>query len=242
MVQLLCWLLTGSPRAAGLAGLGYKTEPRQAAGSQAERILQPAKDLHSPCRLLPCGFFFLEYRPDLGSKMCKGLAALPATCLKSAKDMKHRLGVLLQKSDSCDYGSSQGKKEKVSPSQSEENIEFWVSCEDYKKTKSPAKLSPKARKIYDEFISVQATKEVNLDSYTREKTSHNILEPTLSCFDEAQRKIFTLMEKDSYRRFLKSPYYLDLVSPPRAGCGPENCKRTHAHGLDYNSNIISQCA
>ncbi|OXB57821.1 hypothetical protein ASZ78_000179 [Callipepla squamata] len=161
---------------------------------------------------------------------------------KSAKDMKHRLGVLLQKSDSCDYGSSQGKKEKVSPSQSEENIEFWVSCEDYKKTKSPAKLSPKARKIYDEFISVQATKEVNLDSYTREKTSHNILEPTLSCFDEAQRKIFTLMEKDSYRRFLKSPYYLDLVSPPRAGCGPENCKRTHAHGLDYNSNIISQCA
>lgn len=220
---------------------------------------------------------FLEYGPDLGSEMCKGLAALPATCLKSAKDMKHRLGVLLQKSDSCDYGSSQGKKEKVSPSQrvsqeevkkwaeslenlihhdrglaafraflkseySEENIEFWVSCEDYKKTKSPAKLSTKARKIYDEFISVQATKEVNLDSCTREKTSHNMLEPTLSCFDEAQRKIFTLMEKDSYRRFLKSPYYLDLVSPPRAGCGPENCKRAHAHALDCNSNIISQCA
>lgn len=43
---------------------------------------------------------------------------------------------------------------------SEENIDFWVSCEEYKKTKSPAKLSPKARKIYDEFISVQATKEV----------------------------------------------------------------------------------
>ncbi|NXU67634.1 RGS4 protein, partial [Horornis vulcanius] len=115
---------------------------------------------------------------------------------------------------------------------SEENIEFWVSCEEYKKTKSPAKLSPKARKIYDEFISVQATKEVNLDSCTREKTSHNVLEPTLSCFDEAQRKIFTLMEKDSYRRFLKSPYYLDLVSPPGTGCGPENCKRYHTHSLD----------
>ncbi|KAL2301706.1 hypothetical protein Nmel_011097, partial [Mimus melanotis] len=125
---------------------------------------------------------------------------------------------------------------------SEENIEFWVSCEEYKKTKSPAKLSPKARKIYDEFISVQATKEVNLDSCTREKTSHNMLEPTLSCFDEAQRKIFTLMEKDSYRRFLKSPYYLDLISPPGAGCGPENCKRNHTHSLDCNSNIISQCA
>lgn len=84
--------------------------------------------------------------------------------------------------------------------------------------------------------------QVNLDSCTREKTSHNMLEPTLSCFDEAQRKIFTLMEKDSYRRFLKSPYYLDLVSPPGAGCGPESCQRTHAHSLDCNSNIISQCA
>ncbi|NWI13259.1 RGS4 protein, partial [Crypturellus soui] len=208
--------------------------------------------------------------------MCKGLAALPTTCLKSAKDMKHRLGFLLQKSDSCDYSSSQGKKEKT-PAQrvsqeevkkwadslenlihhdrglaafraflkseySEENIEFWVSCEDYKKTKSPAKLSPKARKIYNEFISVQATKEVNLDSCTREKTSQNMLEPTLSCFDEAQRKIFTLMEKDSYRRFLKSHFYLDLVSPPAAGCRPENCKRTRAHNLDCNANIVSQCA
>uniref|UniRef100_A0A8C3CKM5 Regulator of G-protein signaling 4 n=1 Tax=Cairina moschata TaxID=8855 RepID=A0A8C3CKM5_CAIMO len=203
--------------------------------SRVADLIQPLG--HSRCGT--CG-------TNLGSKMCKGLAALPATCLKSAKDMKHRLGVLLQKSDSCDYSSSQGKKEKASPSQrvsqeevkkwaeslenlihhdrglaafraflkseySEENIDFWVSCEEYKKTKSPAKLSPKARKIYDEFISVQATKEVNLDSCTREKTSHNMLEPTLSCFDEAQRKIFTLMEKDSYRRFLKSPYYLDLA-------------------------------
>lgn len=35
----------------------------------------------------------------------------------SAKDMKHRLGFLLQKSDSCDYSSSHGKKEKISSSQ-----------------------------------------------------------------------------------------------------------------------------
>lgn len=97
--------------------------------------------------------------------------------------------------------------------------------------------------FWDRFLSHCAFgPQVNLDSCTREKTSHNMLEPTLSCFDEAQRKIFTLMEKDSYRRFLKSPYYLDLVSPPGAGCGPENCKRNHTHSLDCNSNIISQCA
>ncbi|XP_063199142.1 regulator of G-protein signaling 4 isoform X2 [Chroicocephalus ridibundus] len=60
--------------------------------------------------------------------MCKGLAALPATCLKSAKDMKHRLGFLLQKSDSCDYSSSQGKKEKIPSSQrvSQEEVRKWA--------------------------------------------------------------------------------------------------------------------
>ncbi|XP_008493051.1 regulator of G-protein signaling 4 isoform X3 [Calypte anna] len=60
--------------------------------------------------------------------MCKGLAALPATCLKSAKDMKHRLGFLLQKSESCDYSSSQGKKEKIASSQrvSQEEVRKWA--------------------------------------------------------------------------------------------------------------------
>ncbi|GLD54781.1 regulator of G-protein signaling 4-like protein [Lates japonicus] len=29
--------------------------------------------------------------------MCKGLATLPATCLKSAKDIKHKISFLLQK-------------------------------------------------------------------------------------------------------------------------------------------------
>ena len=45
---------------------------------------------------------------------------------------------------------------------SEENIDFWISCEEYKKIKSPSKLSPKAKKIYNEFISIQATKEVSI--------------------------------------------------------------------------------
>ncbi|XP_006137267.1 regulator of G-protein signaling 4 isoform X2 [Pelodiscus sinensis] len=209
--------------------------------------------------------------------MCKGLAALPATCLKSAKDMKHRLGFLLQKPDSYAHSSSHGKKEKVAPAQrvghedvqqwadclenlihhniglaafraflkseySEENIEFWASCEEYKKTKSPAELGPRARKIYEEFISEQATREVNLDSCTREVTSRNVLEPTLSCFDEAQRKIFILMEKDSYRRFLKSHFYLDLVSPSATTCGTESHKSTMSSTLTCTSPLVPQYA
>lgn len=44
---------------------------------------------------------------------------------------------------------------------SEENVEFWVACEDYKKTKSPMKMAEKAKKIYEEFIQTEAPKEVS---------------------------------------------------------------------------------
>ncbi|KAM6153995.1 regulator of G-protein signaling 4 isoform 2-T2 [Erethizon dorsatum] len=59
--------------------------------------------------------------------MCKGLAGLPASCLKSAKDMKHRLGFLLQKSDSCEHNSSHSKKDKVVICQrvSQEEVKKW---------------------------------------------------------------------------------------------------------------------
>lgn len=43
---------------------------------------------------------------------------------------------------------------------SEENLEFWIACEEYKKIKSPAKMAEKARQIYEEFIQTEAPKEV----------------------------------------------------------------------------------
>uniref|UniRef100_A0A8B9FTB0 RGS domain-containing protein n=1 Tax=Amazona collaria TaxID=241587 RepID=A0A8B9FTB0_9PSIT len=44
---------------------------------------------------------------------------------------------------------------------SEENVEFWLACEDFKKTKSSAKIASKAQKIYSDFIQADAPKEVN---------------------------------------------------------------------------------
>lgn len=43
---------------------------------------------------------------------------------------------------------------------SEENIAFYFACEDYRNTKSHAKLPAKAQKIYDEFIGSAAPREV----------------------------------------------------------------------------------
>nr|XP_054493968.1 regulator of G-protein signaling 5 isoform X1 [Agelaius phoeniceus] len=188
--------------------------------------------------------------------MCKGLAALPHTCLERAKEIKTKLGTLLQKPDSTidfiiPYPEKPEKPPKAqnwafftlvrpSPEEalqwrdslekllqnpygfasfrsflrsefSEENAEFWVACEDYKKTKSPVKMAEKAKKIYEEFIQTEAPKEVNIDHFTKAVTMKNLVEPSPTSFDMAQKRIFALMEKDSLPRFLRSEFYHELI-------------------------------
>ncbi|KAJ8357248.1 hypothetical protein SKAU_G00200420 [Synaphobranchus kaupii] len=188
--------------------------------------------------------------------MCKGLAALPATCLRSAKDMKHWIGARLQKPDKIAHNTrnrtaSEAKRADLDEVHkwaesldmlinnaaglkifsnflnsefSQENIEFWVECEEYRRMTSKDKLANKANEIYSAYVDVESPKQVNLDSATREKTGKNMAAVSLSCFEEAQSKIFLLMEKDSYRRFLKSKLFLNLVQDSQAlisRCGME---------------------
>ncbi|XP_035135376.2 regulator of G-protein signaling 21 [Callithrix jacchus] len=95
---------------------------------------------------------------------------------------------------------------------SEENVEFWLACEDFKKTTNAEKIASKAKMIYSEFIEADAPKEINIDFSTRDLISKNIAEPTLKCFDEAQKLIYSLMAKDSFPRFLKSEIYRKLIN------------------------------
>ncbi|TMS20406.1 Regulator of G-protein signaling 4 [Larimichthys crocea] len=179
--------------------------------------------------------------------MCKGLATLPATCLKSAKDIKHKISFLLQKPE-AQTADQKPVKEKTATAAaakrapaaaevgkwkesfshmmssetgrivftsflksefSEENMDFWVACEDYKKI-APSKLATRAKQICQQYVDVDAPNEVNLDAATREETKQNVESACPSCFDEAQKMIYTLMEKDSYRRFLNSKLIQDL--------------------------------
>ncbi|XP_039983714.1 regulator of G-protein signaling 16 [Xiphias gladius] len=171
--------------------------------------------------------------------MCKGLASLPTCCLERAKELKARLGSILQKPNwnlsCCKIGKNKPTLEeclkwkesfeKLLSSKyglcaftaflvsefSEENIAFYFACEDYRSTKSLAKLPTKAQKIYEEFIGSDAPREINIDHETRDITKANMLAPSPSCFDMAQHKIYMLMAKDCYPRFLRSPAYRDLV-------------------------------
>lgn len=199
--------------------------------------------------------------------MCKGLATLPATCLKSAKDIKHKISFLLQKPEPQSADSKQLKEKTGTASAaakrepnaaevkkwkesfshmmssdngravftsflrsefSEENMDFWVACEDYKKT-TPSKLATRAKQIYQQYVEADAPNEVNLDAVTKEETRLNVQNACPSCFEEAQKMIYTLMEKDSYKRFLKSKLIQDLcqkqTSIAKERNEKKNCER-----------------
>ncbi|KAK6114424.1 Regulator of G protein signaling domain family protein [Brugia pahangi] len=71
----------------------------------------------------------------------------------------------------------------------------------------------KAHSICNKYIAEQSPKEVDLDSDTCAATKaalENGAKPNM--FSLAQTRIEQLMEKDSYRRFLKSKLFLDLLT------------------------------
>ncbi|CAL1593080.1 unnamed protein product [Knipowitschia caucasica] len=183
--------------------------------------------------------------------MCKGLSQLPATCLKGAKDIKHKISHLLQKPEPHSAEPKQNKDKstagKRSPTAvevekwkesfsnliksdvgravfasflrsefSEENLKFWEACEEFKN--SPvSQLQSRAANIYQQFIRADAVYEVNLEAAVRELTKENVEQACPTCFDEAQRRIYLLMEKDSYRRFLHCPLLQELSHTAPSG-------------------------
>lgn len=54
--------------------------------------------------------------------------------------------------------------------------------------------------------------QVSLDSRVREAINRNMLEPTSHTFDDAQLQIYTLMQRDSYPRYMNSPAYKNLLN------------------------------
>ncbi|KAK7820559.1 hypothetical protein U0070_006328 [Myodes glareolus] len=89
---------------------------------------------------------------------------------------------------------------------SEENLEFWVACEGYKKIKSPVKMAERTKQIYEEFIQTEVPKEVGTDI-----TMKNLVEPSPSSDDLAQKRIYAPIEKDLLLCFVRSTFYKELI-------------------------------
>lgn len=136
---------------------------------------------------------------------------------------------------------------------SEENLAFWLACEDYRV--SPSNLQKtKAGSIYNQFINPDAPQEVgggesviqhgalrlkevceqfkvsriqsrprassdnpffspqvNLDAETREALLSVMDSLCADTFSKAQQRIYSLMAKDSFPRFLRSPHCMEAV-------------------------------
>ncbi|CAM9505957.1 regulator of G-protein signaling rgs-2-like [Lampetra fluviatilis] len=94
---------------------------------------------------------------------------------------------------------------------SEDNLLFWLACEELRVGTDEASLPERMRTIYEEYISILSPREVSLDSRAREAINEGMEEPGVSTFDEAQQQIYMLMQRDSYPRFLASEHYRSLL-------------------------------
>lgn len=61
---------------------------------------------------------------------------------------------------------------------SEENLEFWLACEEFKKIRSATKLATRAHCIFDEYICSEAPKEVSVLALAVTPPDHACLFPT----------------------------------------------------------------
>ncbi|XP_030060602.1 regulator of G-protein signaling 10 isoform X1 [Microcaecilia unicolor] len=90
---------------------------------------------------------------------------------------------------------------------SEENVLFWLACEDFKKIQDMKQMQQKAQDIYLTFLSSKASAQVNVEGQSQ--MNDKMLEkPHPLMFQKQQDQIFNLMKYDSYSRFLKSESFL----------------------------------
>ncbi|NWI35226.1 RGS11 protein, partial [Picathartes gymnocephalus] len=126
---------------------------------------------------------------------------------------------------------------------SAENLSFWEACEELRYGEQ-SRIAEIVDSIYQQFLAPGATRWVNIDSKTMERTLEGIKTPHCYVMDDAQMHIYMLMKKvgepglgsaglgriltsllaqDSYPRFLKSDLYKNLLA--EAIIPPETKKR-----------------
>ncbi|XP_026155862.1 regulator of G-protein signaling 1 [Mastacembelus armatus] len=94
---------------------------------------------------------------------------------------------------------------------SEENLQFYLACEQYRHSSNNFSLQRRAKDICATYIQPGAPREVNLDSKTRELTIQLLQAPSHSSLSHAQKRIYSLLDTDCYPRFLQSNTYLSLL-------------------------------
>ncbi|XP_077446410.1 regulator of G-protein signaling 18 [Stigmatopora argus] len=93
---------------------------------------------------------------------------------------------------------------------SEENLQFYLACEQYRQSSNNFSLQRRAKDICTTYIQPNSPREVNLDSKTRDLTIQLLQAPSHTSLSRAQKRIYSLLDTDCYPRFLQSSIYLSL--------------------------------
>ncbi|XP_066531809.1 regulator of G-protein signaling 1 isoform X2 [Hoplias malabaricus] len=94
---------------------------------------------------------------------------------------------------------------------SEENLQFYLACEQYRQSSHTFSLQRRAKEIITTYIQPGAPREINLDSKTRDLTLQLLKAPSHTALCHAQKRIRSLLDTDCYPRFLQSDIYLMLL-------------------------------
>lgn len=92
----------------------------------------------------------------------------------------------------------------------QENIDFYLACERYRKLKfgtdkvSKELVTFMATQIYNDFLDENAKQPINIDHDCLQRIKRLRRNPTVDLFNEAQLEIFNLMRSDCYPRFCKT--------------------------------------
>uniref|UniRef100_A0A3B4AAU8 Regulator of G-protein signaling 20 n=1 Tax=Periophthalmus magnuspinnatus TaxID=409849 RepID=A0A3B4AAU8_9GOBI len=200
---------------------GGRTETSALSGTGGGRAITTTHNSQRPnaccfCWCCCCSCSWYGHSPELTcatEKQCKATLAATYLFLLSTKPSVEEMRLWSQSFDKL-MKNPAGRnvfREFLRTEYSEENMLFWLACEDLKQEMNKNAIEEKARSIYEDYISILSPKEVSLDARVREVINKKMQEPTPHTFEDAQLQIYTLMHRDSYPRFLSSSIYKSLV-------------------------------
>ena len=95
-----------------------------------------------------------------------------------------------------------------------ENMFFWLACADLEKIKNGREFVAECNDMADVYISTEAPCQVNLSNELRENILQQLQHkqmPPRDLFEEARMHVYTIMEKDCFQRFMKSPEFREML-------------------------------
>jgi hypothetical protein len=75
---------------------------------------------------------------------------------------------------------------------SEENIDFWVKCENYKRLVDPDEMRREADNIWQSYLDTSSMHQINVDNKARSSCKEALSSPTNDMFEMPQTQVCSI--------------------------------------------------